>query len=105
MKRADDLVILRCELLRVSKDDGRLVWPILRDAAKRPLLKMTAAIVEALKGNATAAVAVAAAAATGRGRRRQWGPRTYHIRGPPPIPHPARVRHDVRRCHRHGALW
>src|SRR5260370_36868611 len=91
MKRADDLVILRCELLRVSKDDGRLVWPILRDAAKRPLLKMTAAIVEALKVNATAAVAVAAAAGTGLARARPCGPRATRKTGPARTPGPALI--------------
>jgi hypothetical protein len=40
-----DAVILRCEPLRASKDDRHGLRPILRDAAKRPLLRMTAEFV------------------------------------------------------------
>src|SRR5260370_38795397 len=105
MKRADDLVIRGSArsggavAQRRPRRTVAVLWPVLRDAARRPLLTMTAAIVEApaARLNVTAAAAIVAPGAAARARHRRYGPRLSSKRGPRPSPPPARFRVSGRR--------
>src|SRR5258708_15729225 len=97
MKRADDLVILGSAhsggavAQRRPRRTVAVLWPVLRDAATRPLLTMTAAIVEApaARVNVTAAAAIVAPGAAARARHRRYRPRSSRRRGLRPSPRPA----------------
>src|SRR5258708_21549469 len=79
-----------------------VLWPVLRDAATRPLLRMTAAIVEApaAGGNVTAAAAIVAPGAAGRRRDRPYRPRSSRTRGLRRTPPPPCFRHGRGACRR-----
>src|SRR5258708_23913496 len=106
MKRADDLAIRGSArsggavAQRRPRRTVAVLWPVLRDAAKRPLLTMTAAIVEApaARLNVTAAAAIAAPGAAARARHRRYGPRSSSRRGPRRSPPPPLFRGGGGRC-------